>query len=97
VFAGSAREKEDNRVASASPLPTPDSSLPPDGEGRTDTVKDGMERSGMRWTEGGAEAMLKLRATYLSRDFDEYWAFHVMQEQLRLYPLGLWRPLQVSA
>jgi hypothetical protein len=60
-------------------------------------VKDRMERSGMRWTEDGAEAMLKLRATYLSRDFDEYWEFHVRQEQKRLHPPGLWRPLPMSA
>lgn len=60
-------------------------------------VKDRMERSGMRWTEDGAEAMLKLRATYLSRDFDEYWEFHVRQEQQRLHPPGLWRPLRMSA
>jgi hypothetical protein len=60
-------------------------------------VKDRMERSGMRWTEDGAEAMLKLRATYLSRDFEEYWPFHVKKEQLRLHPPGLWRPLKVSA
>jgi len=60
-------------------------------------VKDRMERSGMRWTEDGAEAMLKLRATYLSRDFDEYWEFHVGQEQRRLHPQGLWRPLRKSA
>lgn len=49
-------------------------------------VKDRMERSGMRWTEEGAEAMLRLRATYLSGDFEEYWDFHVQQEQGRLYP-----------
>jgi hypothetical protein len=60
-------------------------------------VKDRMERSGMRWTENGAEAMLKLRSAYLSRDLDEYWEFHVRQEQLRLHPPGLWRPLRTSA
>lgn len=60
-------------------------------------VKDRMERSGMRWTEDGAEAMLKLRAAYLSGDFDEYWRFHVRQEQRRLHPPRLWRPLRASA
>jgi hypothetical protein len=60
-------------------------------------VKDRMERSGMRWAEDGAEAILKLRATYLSRDFDAYWEFHVRQEQLRLHPPLSWRPLRVSA
>jgi hypothetical protein len=33
-----------------------------------------------------AEAMLRLRATYLSGDFDEYWEYHLHQDQLRLYP-----------
>jgi hypothetical protein len=49
-------------------------------------VKDRMERSGMRWTPTMAEAMLQLRATYLSGDFEEYWAYHVQQEQARLCP-----------
>jgi hypothetical protein len=49
-------------------------------------IKDRMERSGMRWTPTMAEAMLRLRAISLSGDFDEYWAYHVIQDQLRLYP-----------
>lgn len=53
-------------------------------------VKDRMERSGMRWTPKGAEAMLRLRATHLSADFDEYWQFHVQQDQQRLYPKDSW-------
>lgn len=51
-------------------------------------VRDRMERSGMRWTPAGAEAMLKLRAVYLSGDFDEYWSWHIEQDQQRLYPSG---------
>jgi len=35
-------------------------------------IKDRMERSGMRWTESMAEAVVKLRAIYLSGDFDSY-------------------------
>jgi hypothetical protein len=31
---------------------------------------------GARWTTAGAEAILLLRATLLSGDFDEYWTFH---------------------
>lgn len=52
-------------------------------------IKDRMERSGMRWTPPMAEAMLRLRAIYLSGDFEEYWNFHVHQDQRRLYP-HLW-------
>jgi hypothetical protein len=33
-------------------------------------IKDRMERSGMRWTEKMAEAIVQLRAIYLSGDFD---------------------------
>ncbi len=49
-------------------------------------IKDRMERSGMRWTEPMAEAIVKLRAIYLSGDFDCYWEFHIEQDQQRLYP-----------
>jgi hypothetical protein len=49
-------------------------------------IKDRMERSGMRWTEQMAEAIVQLRAVYLSGDFDPYWAFHIEQDQKRLYP-----------
>lgn len=56
-------------------------------------IKDRMERSGMRWTPTMAEAMVKMRALYLSGDFAEYWDYHVEQEQRRLYPKGLWRPV----
>jgi hypothetical protein len=49
-------------------------------------IKDRMERSGMRWTEQMAEAIVQLRAIYLSQDFDQYWQFHIEQDQRRLYP-----------
>jgi hypothetical protein len=49
-------------------------------------IKDRMERSGMRWTEPMAEAIVQLRAIYLSGDFDAYWEFHIQQNQRRLYP-----------
>jgi hypothetical protein len=48
-------------------------------------IKDRMERSGMRWTEPMAEAIVQLRAIYLSGDFDRYWQFHINQDQRRLY------------
>jgi hypothetical protein len=49
-------------------------------------IKDRMERSGMRWTEQMAEAIVQLRAVYLSSDFDQYWQFHIDEDQKRLYP-----------
>ena len=49
-------------------------------------IKDRMERSGMRWTEQMAEAIVQLRAIYLSGDFDQYWQFHIEHDQRRLYP-----------
>ena len=46
-------------------------------------VKDRMELTGARWSLGGAEAVLRLRSLRSSRDFDEYWEFHLQQEQER--------------
>jgi len=54
-------------------------------------VRDRFERSGMRWTLAMAEAMLMLRAVYLSDDWDAYWKWHVEQDQMRLYQKGSWR------
>jgi hypothetical protein len=51
-------------------------------------IKDRMERSGMRWTEQMAEAVVQLRAIYLSGDFDAFWQFHIEQDQRRLYPVA---------
>jgi hypothetical protein len=49
-------------------------------------IRDRFERSGMRWTPETAEALLRLRATYLSGDFNAYWEFHIKHDQQRLYP-----------
>jgi len=54
-------------------------------------IKDRMERSGMRWTLAEAEAMIRLRATYVSGDFEDYWPFHVRQDQARIHPAGRWK------
>jgi hypothetical protein len=53
-------------------------------------TKDRMERSGMRWTEAIAEALIQLRAIYLSGDFDPYWSFHIEKDQHRIHPPGQW-------
>jgi len=53
-------------------------------------VRDRMERSGMRWSPLMAEAMLKLRAVYLSDDLDAYWTWHIERDQQRLYPKDHW-------
>jgi hypothetical protein len=49
-------------------------------------IKDRRELSGMRWTEEMAEAIVQLRAIYLSGDFDRYWSFHIAKDQQRLHP-----------
>lgn len=54
-------------------------------------VRDRFERSGMRWSPPMAEALLQLRATYLSGDLDEYWAAHIEADQQRLYRNVDWR------
>src|SRR5260370_23926004 len=53
-------------------------------------IKDRMERSGMRWSLTGAEAMIQLRSLYLSADLEDYWDFHLEQDRRRLYPPGRW-------
>jgi hypothetical protein len=48
-------------------------------------VKDRLERAGMRWIPDGAQAMLDLRAAYLNGEWESFWAYHVEQEDERLY------------
>jgi len=57
-------------------------------------IKDRMERSGMRWTIPTAEAMVKLRAVYLSGDRDAYWHFHINSDQERIHPKGRWHVVE---
>lgn len=49
-------------------------------------VKDRMERSGMRWTKAGAQAMLDVRSEYLNGDWQAFHAFRINRETQRLYP-----------
>ena len=44
-------------------------------------VKDRMDITGARWGLAGAEAILKLRAIKANGDFEEYWRYHLTQEQ----------------
>jgi hypothetical protein len=46
-------------------------------------VKDRMDRTGARWSLTGAEAVLRLRALRASKDFDDYWAFHLERDKER--------------
>ena len=48
-------------------------------------VCDRMERSGMRWVRAGACAMLELRCIGINREWDQFMAFHIEQENRRLY------------
>jgi hypothetical protein len=48
-------------------------------------VKDRMEQSGMRWTKGGAQGVLDLRAVRLNSHWEAYWQFHRHQQHQRLY------------
>ena len=49
-------------------------------------VKDRMERSGMRWTKEGAQAMLDVRSEYLNGDWEAFQQFRIDSETDRLYP-----------
>ncbi|MCI0409897.1 MAG: ISKra4 family transposase, partial [Acidobacteria bacterium] len=48
-------------------------------------VKDRMERSGMRWTVEGAQAILTLRGAYVSEHWKALWGWYRAHEANRLY------------
>lgn len=48
-------------------------------------VKDRMERTGMRWTLKGGQAILDLRASYINEDWDAFWTHYTTAENKRLY------------
>jgi hypothetical protein len=48
-------------------------------------VKDRMEQTGMRWTLGGAQAMLHLRVVYLNGQWSEFLNHHIEAEQSSQY------------
>lgn len=48
-------------------------------------VKDRFELSGMRWTQDGAEHLLRLRAVHENDDWDAYHAFRQRQRHVQLY------------
>jgi hypothetical protein len=49
-------------------------------------VEDRMEQSGMRWSIAGAQAVLEQRAVVKNNDWEDFWAFYIDMETLRLYP-----------
>ncbi|MBN9119298.1 MAG: hypothetical protein J0I06_09080 [Planctomycetes bacterium] len=49
-------------------------------------VKDRMERSGMRWTREGAQAMLDVRSEYLNGQRERFHEHRIQAETARLYP-----------
>ena len=44
-------------------------------------INDRMERSGMRWSPGGAEAIMKLRSLYLTDLWNDFWTFRAQREK----------------
>jgi hypothetical protein len=48
-------------------------------------VKDRMDVTGARWGLDGAEAILKLRTLITNGDIDQYWTWHLTQEQQRVH------------
>ena len=57
-------------------------------------VKDRCELSGMRWTQEGAENLLRLRAVAENRDWDDFHRFRKEQRHLRLYGVPLPNPFE---
>jgi hypothetical protein len=52
-------------------------------------VKDRCELSGMRWSQSGAENLLRLRAVAENNDWDAYHAYRKQQRHSRLYGVSL--------
>lgn len=52
-------------------------------------VKDRCEQSGMRWTQSGAEALLRLRSVAENGDWESFHAYRRRQRQLQVY--GYWQ------
>jgi len=48
-------------------------------------VKDRLELTGMRWTLGGAQSLLHLRAIYINDDWEDFQNHYIETEQARLY------------
>jgi hypothetical protein len=48
-------------------------------------IKDRMDITGARWGLTGAEAILNLRALLTNGEFDDYWRYHLRQEQQRVH------------
>jgi hypothetical protein len=48
-------------------------------------VKDRLERTGMRWSLAGAQAMLHLRALYINGDWPVFVEHRIQREQVALY------------
>lgn len=48
-------------------------------------INDRMERSGMRWSPDGAEAILNLRSLDLTDLWNDFWAFRTQREKKALY------------
>jgi hypothetical protein len=49
-------------------------------------VKDRLERSGMRWTRAGAQAMLDVRSEFLNGDWTVFQSHRIERETQRMYP-----------
>lgn len=62
-------------------------------------VKDRCELSGMRWSQSGAEALLRMRAVSENGDWDQYHAYRKKQRHLRLYgkPWQAQDPIELTA
>lgn len=48
-------------------------------------INDRMERSGMRWSQEGAEAIIGLRSIFLTDLWDSFWKFRIEREKNALY------------
>lgn len=48
-------------------------------------INDRLELTGMSWTLGGAESVMRLRAVHINKDWDAFWKHRRRSERRRLY------------
>jgi hypothetical protein len=50
-------------------------------------INDRLELTGMSWTIGGAESMMRLRAVHINKDWEDFWTYRRQYERRKLYDI----------
>jgi hypothetical protein len=58
-------------------------------------INDRLELTGMGWTIGGSESIMRLRAVQINNDWDAFWKHRRKSESIRLYGHNLEGPREI--